>query len=51
MTVNLFANSLPLPQLPPHFNDWNENEDMVAFHLKAIHQQVCATRQGPHVDT
>lgn len=31
-----------VPQLPPHYNEWNENEDMVAFHLEAIHQQVCA---------
>ena len=31
-----------VPQLPPHYNEWNENEDMVAFHLEAIHQQVRA---------
>ncbi|PRW61069.1 hypothetical protein C2E21_0568 [Chlorella sorokiniana] len=36
VTVDLFGT----PELPPHYNEWNENEDMVAFHLAAIHQQL-----------
>jgi hypothetical protein len=27
-------------QKPPGYNDWNENEDMVAFYLETIHAQL-----------
>ncbi|KAI3429328.1 hypothetical protein D9Q98_005423 [Chlorella vulgaris] len=31
---------LDLPEKPPGYNDWNENEDMVTFYLETIHAQL-----------
>lgn len=29
-----------LPEKPPSYNEWNENEDMISFYLETIHSQL-----------
>lgn len=31
---------LQLPETPADFNNWNENEDLISFHLDTIHHQL-----------
>ena len=35
-------------QTPPGFNEWHENEDMIAFHLEAMQVRLCGMRVRVH---